>query len=382
MRKFSTKLSPRGAFCLGIAFGLTALGVFLGDGALITLGLSAAMLMLCCYVLGWSNLYQLEAEVSLPHKCHANKPYKPHLLIRNNRSLLDAFHVKLYLAFPHGAVMGSESSWVPARSLSSADVPIKIPMRASTLEHPYRFSSTFPLGLFSFSSRQVLYHPLTIYPRSIIPDELLDRGVTGQCHNPDQRSNIKHSGEPRCIRPWQPGDAAKSIHWPASIRSLAHGHSLRVREFDPPGMLPDQAVVIFHSFSAQREMMREDAFERAISLTVGTIAYLRNLNIRTTLVADFMRWHPLVTKTRSQYYECLSILADSRRAIGTELHELQCALNEVSNKPQIIIISDMPLEVWQELIQSPENCTVIDIRQVRFPLMKTISAKEALSRSA
>tara|TARA_B110000908_G_C10267529_1_gene465912 strand:+ start:7626 stop:8774 length:1149 start_codon:yes stop_codon:yes gene_type:complete len=382
MRKFSTKLASRGAFCLGIAVGLSAAGILLGDGALITLGLSALTLMLCCYVMGRCNLSQLEVDISLPNKCHANKPYKPHVVIRNTRSLLDAFHVKLYLAFPHGAVLGSQSAWVPAGSLSSADVPLKIPMRASNREHPYKFCSTFPLGIFRFSSRQLLLHPLTIYPRSIIPDELLDHGVFGQCQSPNQHSNNQHSGEPRSIRPWQPGDAAKSIHWPASIRSLAQGHSLRVREFDPPGLLPEQAVVIFHSFSAHREMMREDAFERAISLTAGTIAHLRNLNIRTTLVADFMHWHPIIAKTRPQYYECLSILADTQRAIGTELHELQSALDEVSDEQQIIIISDMPPEAWQDLILIPASATVIDIRQVNFPFKKTISAKEALSQSA
>ena len=382
MRKFSTKLAPRGAFCLGIAVGLSAAGVLLGDGVLITLGLSAVTLMLCCYFLGRSNLSKLEADISLPHKCHANKPYKPHVVIKNNRSLLDAFHVKLYLAFPHGSLMASQSAWVPARSLSSANLPISIPMRASSLEHPYKFSSTFPLGLFRFSSRQMLHHPLTIYPRNIIPSELLDEGVSGQCHHPNQHSSIQHVGEPRSIRPWQPGDAAKNIHWPASIRSLAQGHTLRVREFDPPGLLPDQATLVFHSFSAQREMMREDAFERAISLTAGSIAHLRNLNIRTTLVTDFMRWNPLPARSRSQYYECLSILADAQRAIGTELHELQYALDEISENQQIIIISDMPPEAWQDLIRIPDSVIIIDIRQVHFPFKKTVSAKEALTQSA
>jgi uncharacterized protein (DUF58 family) len=381
MRKFSTKLSSRGTFCLLIAIGLLLVGVISGDGAFITLGLSTAVLMLCCYVLGRYNLSHLEIEVSLPHKCHANKPYKPHVVIRNKRSLLDAFHVKLYLAFPHGAVLACQSSWIPARSLSSADVSIKIPMRASSLEHPYKFTSTFPLGIFSFTSRQLLHQPLTIYPRSIIPEELVDHGFSEQCHSLEQHSNMKNSGEPSSIRPWQPGDPAKHIHWPASIRSLAQGHSLRVREFDPPGMLPDEAVVVFHSFSGQREMMREDAFERAISLTAGTIAHMRNLSIKTSFVADFMRWHPVSTRTRTQYYECLSILADSKRAISTELHELQSALNKISDKQQLIIISDMPPEAWSDLLQIPDFSTVIDIRNVRFPFKKTISAKEALSLS-
>jgi uncharacterized protein (DUF58 family) len=382
MRKFSSKLTARGTFCLLIAVGMTVIGVLSGDGALITLGLSSAVLMLCCYVLGMSNLYHLEINVSLPHKCHANKLYKPHVVIRNRRSLLDAFHVQLHLAFPHGAVLVCQSAWVPARSLSSADVAIKIPMRASIVEHPYKFTSLFPLGIFTFSSRQTLHQSLTVYPRSIVPDELLDHGVSGQCSSPDQHSTFKYSGEPRSIRPWQPGDAAKNIHWPASIRSLAQGHTLRVREYDPPGMLPDSAVVVFHSFSSQREMMREDAYERAISLTAGTIAHLRNLNIKTSLVADFMRWHPFSTRTRAQYYECLSILADSQRAIGTELHELQSALNKVSDKQQLIIISDMPPEVWLDLVLIPKTATVIDIRQVRFPIKKTISARDALAQSA
>ncbi len=382
MRKLSTKLAPRGAFCIGIALGLSSAGILMGDGAFITLGLSAMTLMLCCYVLGRCNLSKLEADVSLPHKCHSNKPYKPHVVIRNDRSMLDAFHVKLYLAFPHATVLASQSAWVPARSLASASIPISIPMRASAIEHPYKLSSTFPIGLFRFSSRQLLQHPLTIYPRSIVPEELLDHGVSGQCHNPNLHSNIEHSGEPRSIRPWQPGDAAKNIHWPASIRSMAQGHTLRVREFDPPGLLPDQATIIFHSFSSQREMMREDAFERAISLTAGTISHLRNLNIRTSLEADFLRWHPLLAKTRSQYYECLSTLADSQRAIGTELHELQSALNGVSDKQQIIIISDMPPDVWQDLVSVPDTAIIIDIRQIHFPFKRTMSAKEALSQTA
>ena len=381
MRHFSTKLAPRGAFCISIAIGFFLLGVMIGDGALITLGLSAVTVMICCYILGRCNLSNLDVEVSLPNKCHANRSYKPEVLIRNKRSLLDAFYVKLYIAFPHGAVLGTQSAWVSAGSIAHAGVPISIPMRISCLEHPYKFSSAFPLGLFRFSTRLLLHHPLTVYPRSIVPDELLDVGIAGQCHNPDQQSSVQHTGEPRSIRSWQPGDAAKNIHWPASIRSLAQGHDLRIREFDPPGLLPEQAVIVFHSFSSLREMMREDAFERAISLTVGSIAHLRNLNIKVELVADFMRWRPLLAKTRSQYYECLSILADSQRAIGTELHELQSALDGIPEKQQVIIISDMPPDAWVDLISIPETATVIDIHQVHFPLKKTISAKKALSQT-
>ncbi len=382
MRKFFTKLTSRGTLCLFVSLVLMIAGIYRGDGAFISLGLATLMVIIFCYILGRCNLSRLEIEISIPHKCHANKYYKPHVVIRNKRSLIDAFHVELLLSFPHGATLAICSAWIPARSLSAADVSLKIPMRASCSEHPYQFTSIFPLGLFRFTSRQLLRQPLTIYPRCIVPDELLDHGVAGHCQNPDRYSSIKHFGEPGGIRPWQPGDPAKSIHWPASILSLARGNSLLVRELDPPGKLPEHTVVIFHSFSAKREMMREDAYERAIALAAGTIAHLRNLKIKTTFVADFMRWHPISTDTRTQYYECLTILAVSQRAVSTELHELQAALHKVSHTQQLIIISDMPTEAWHGLLQLPESATVIDIRQVHFPIQKTISAREALSRSA
>ncbi len=382
MCKFSFKLAPRGALCLGIAVGLSVIGIFLADGALITLGFSALVLMLCSFVLGRSNLRGLEVDLSLPAKCYSNKYYKPHVVIRNKRSFLDAFYVKLYVGFPHGAVLSSQSNWVPARSLSSADVKVRFPMRFSSLDHPYRFVSGFPLGLFIFSSYQAVSQPLTVYPRQIVPEELLDHGVTGQCERIHEDSDVESVGEPRSIRPWQPGDPAKNIHWPASIRSLAQGHSLRVREFDPPGLEPERAVLIFHSYSAHREMMREDTFERAISLVAGAVSYFRNLNIKTELVADFMRWHPVQSKSRSEHYECLTILAESRRAVGTELHELQSALDKVTDGQQVIIISDMRSDSWKDLIEVPESAKIIDIRQVRFPVKKTLSAKAVLSRTA
>ena len=380
--KLSTDLTARGGFCLCLIVLLLLIGGLLGDGACLTLGLSALTLMLCCYILGRVNLSKLEVGLSLPHKCHANKVYDPQMVIKNNRSLLDSFHISVNIVLPHATVLSSQAAWIPARSLANAKIPMRIPMRVTEFEHLYQLSSFFPLNLFRFSKNQTLQQAITVYPRSIAPKELLDHGVSGQCYQLDQNSAVNHSGESRSIREWQPGDPAKNIHWPASIRSLARGDGLKIREFDPPGLLPEEAVIVFHSFSSQREMVREDAFERAIALTAGSIAYLRNLNVRTELVADFIAWNPIFTKSRAQYYECLSILADAQRAMGTEMHELQTVLDAIPDSSKIIVISDMPSEVWRSFIQVPESVTLIDIEQVYFPFQKTISPKQALSNFA
>ena len=354
----------------------------LKDGVLITLSFTALTILLCCYILGRRNLSKLEANVLLPNRIHATKRYQPHVTHSNNRSLLDAFSIKLTIALPHGTLLATETPWIAARSASSATSSVTIPMRASSLHHPYKLSSFFPLSLFHFSRHFVLNHPLTIYPRAIIPKELLDHGSLGQCTVPLQNAAILDSGEPRGIRPWQPGDPAKNIHWPASARSLAHGHGIRVREYDPPGQLPDHCTLLFHSFSADRQMMREDTFERAISLLVGTINYLRNLKIRVTIIPDFLGWHPMAADTRSQYFELLAILSDCQRSIGTQKHELQHYIEQLPKNHPSIIISDMPIESWEEDITFKPHHIRIDIRQARFTIKKTISAKQALDKSA
>ncbi len=382
MSKFSNKLAPRGSYCLGIAIGLSIAGLMIKDGVLITIAFSAITLLFCCYILGRRNIANLEASVMLPSRLHATKRYQPHLSLYNKRSLLDAFNVKLTIALPHGTLLACETPWIAAQTASSSTCPIAIPMRATALDHPYKITSFFPLSFFHFSRHQILQHPVTIYPRSITPMELLEHGSLGQCTVPLQNAAIQDSGEPRGVRSFQPGDSAKHIHWPASARSLAQGHGIRIREYDPPGQLPEHCTLLFHSFSADREMMREDTFERAISLLAGTIKHLRNLKIRVTVITDFLGWNPLKSDTRIQYYELLALLADCQRAIGTQKHELQQVIDQLSKNEPSIFISDMHIDAWKSSLNTKANHLCIDIRQVRFPHKKTVTPKQALAKSA
>ena len=384
MSKFSTKLAPRGSFCLGIAVGLLLAGFFLKDGILLTLGISALTLLTSCYFLGRANLANLDISLSLPSRLHANKRYRPNLSITNNRSILDAFMVKLYIALPHSSILASETNWIPAGSGAYSTIPVRIPMRSSELTHPFKFTSFFPLSLFYFTRHQLLQQPITIYPRAITPTEILNDGLLGQRNIPRLNNTTTDHGDPRGIRPSQPGDSAKNIHWQASARSMARGHGILIREYDPPGQFPTRCNIVFHSYSSIRQMMREDSFELAISLLVGTVNYLRNLNIQFKLLADFIAWNPYSAKTRPQYYELLAILADASRAVATEKHELLETLNSLPSDQPTIIISDMEPDSWQNEIKTKAhtNHIIIDIRQIHFPYRKTISAKEALAKSS
>jgi len=128
--------------------------------------------------------------------------------------------------------------------------------------------------------------------------------------------------------------------------------------------------------------MREDTFERAISLLAGTIQHLRDLKIQVSICADFLGWNTIKADSKQQYYDFLALLAEAKRSIGTQKHELQQIIDQLPKNQQVITISDMPLEAWKPNLEIKENQLCIDIKQVRFPFKKTISAKQALAKIA
>jgi hypothetical protein len=147
---------------------------------------------------------------------------------------------------------------------------------------------------------------------------------------------------------------------------LACGHDLRIREYDPPGFHPDQCHIIFHSYASGREMLREDRFERAISLLTGTLKELQGKGIPCMISADFLDWQPVECQSRKQMIEFLVKTAKIRRATGTESHDLERAIRLTSPDYAVIIISDMTPDSWTHLLTSSANIMAIDIRQIRY----------------
>ena len=381
MNKFEAKLAKRGSFCLSLSLVMTTTGIILKDAIFTTLGVSGITLMICCYILGRLNLSNITPKLSLPNRIHANKRYQPAVTLTNARNLIDCLHAKLYIALPHEVLLDCEARWIPANSSATRNVPILIPHRSAALDLACKIVSSFPLGLFLFSKRKYIHHPLTVYPRPITPVELLDHGSLDQSTTPTITMQSDYSGEPKGIRSWIPGDPAKSIHWPASARSLAREGQLSIREFEPPGFFPETCAIVFHSYSHEREMMREDSFERAISLLAGTIHHLRNLNIEITVHADCLGWMPQKAKTRAEYYELLAMLAEVERAKGTEQHEIDTILTKINHDPSILI-SDMPIDAWAPYLTLPHTSLPIDIEQIHFSNRKVRSAKDALTKTA
>ena len=74
----------------------------------------------------------------------------------------------------------------------------------------------------------------------------------------------------------------------------------------------------------------------------------------------------MLCNSRAQLVDCLCRLARVKRARGTESHDLQATLREVSPDHTLMVISDMAPESWQHLLAKHAHTLIVDIRQVKY----------------
>lgn len=363
-------LTPRGAALAGGAAALLASGAVTADGALIVLGLSGFVLLSLAWLFGFLTLGKMSVTARMPSRVSAGTPFELELTLSNHRALLDSFNTKVRLDLSavcgRSAPVTAAAAWTASGSAARVRQQVTLPGRGHADVLPVQLSGGFPLGLFNHRRHLEVKHPVTVTPRPIVPLELSSDGSMHDALPRNGRSVGNAFGEPRGIRPWQAGDSARHIHWPASARSLARGHSLRVREYDPPGFHPDHCHIVFHSFATGGEILREDRFERALSLLAGSLAVLQGNGIPCVVTADFNDWEPMPCNSRAQMVECQCRLARARRVRGTEAHDLESALRGVSPDHTLMVISDMAPESWRHLLAKHPHTLVVDIRQVRY----------------
>jgi uncharacterized protein (DUF58 family) len=372
-------LQPKGAALLGASLALISVGFIRIDGILITLGASGMLVLLVACMAGRWNLQRLSLTIRAPARTCAGQPFDLRLTLHNNRALLDAFHVEMQLALSDQSLVRGTAAWTAARSMATSRHRVALPARDAVAQHKYTLSSTAPLGLFRFSASGTTMHEILVFPRPLTPGELFTHGALHDASRLPGLTPGNAPGEPRGIRPWQPGDQAKRIHWPASARSLHRRRGLRIRENDPPGFHPQHCTVLFHSFGSSGELIREDRFDRALSLVCGTIRYLRDHGIPATLLADFLRWEPHPISSRGNFATALDMLARAERAPDTEAHDLGPVIAAVPQEHSLLVLSDMPPEAWAHVL--PERAALlIDIRQHHYGT-RTLATRPLLAAS-
>ncbi len=366
-------LTARGAILLGASLALSALGFMRTDGILITLGGSGILLLAGAWLSSRLNLKKLRLSLRAPTRVYADREFDLRILLHNERSLLDAFGIKIELRLSGQLDIHTFAPWTAAKSISEVRLRGAIAGRSCLAEHAYTMETTMPLGLFLAKASGTVTQEILVFPRPLTPRELFTRGALHDASLLPGTTPGNAPGELRGIRPWQPADPAKHIHWPASARSLSRCRGLRVRENDPPGFYPRHCTVLFHSFGTSGKLIRADRFEWALSLVCGTLRYLREHGIPTTFVADFNDWQPLTVASRTGFGNLLVSLARAERRQDTEAHDLAPVLEQVPDDHSLILLSDMPPDAWESTL-SGRLALLIDIRQHRYGSKKLQTA--------
>lgn len=361
--------STRGAVLGGAGLALFVAGLWRVDGVLAALGLGAWCLLGLAWALGRLNLAWLEVALDGPNKVPAGAVFPALLTLRNPRRFWDGFGVQIELELPGPTRAGGHARWLAAGSAADLELRMAVPQRACQDHHPVRLKSGFPLELFEMRRVLSLAHPLLVMPRPLVPRGLRALGVLMDASPLEGASAGEAAGEPRGLRPWQPGDSPRRIDWPGSIRSWARGAGLVVREAEPPGFHPRRCLVLFHSFGMDGSLIRPERFERAVSMAAGALRHLHGLGIPVRLIGDFDDWTEHPAATLAQLAACQEALARARRAAGTEAHDLQAAAKRTADDETLIVLSDMPPSAWLDTL--PKQRLPILTPDLRQPRQRT-----------
>jgi uncharacterized protein (DUF58 family) len=345
-RAVSSQPSTCGAVLGGTGVALLVAGLWRVDGALAALGLAAWCLLGLAWLLGNLNLRSLQVTLAGPAKVPAGVVFPVVLTLHNPRRLWDACAVHVELELPAKTCCGGHTAWLVAGTAADIELRVTLPRRACADIHPVRLKSAFPLGLFEHRRVLAVAHPLLVLPHPLVPGGLRALGVLLDAAPLDGACAGEVAGEPRGLRPWQPGDSPRRIVWPPSVRSWARGSGLVVREADPPGCHPRRCMVLVHSFGADGSLIRPERFELALSMAAGVLRHLHALGIPLRLIGDFDGWLEHPAATRAQLAVCHEVLARASRAPGTEAHDLQAAANRAALDETLVLISDMPHSAW------------------------------------
>ncbi len=188
-----------------------------------------------------------------PADAHAGRPFEITLVANGP--------LRVRPRFPPGPPARAEG---PVHGPRSVEVTFNPDRRAVLETVVVELGSCAPFGILWWAKEVEvsLPRPLHVAPRSGEPGPA--HALADHTHGDAWLRRPAESGEPRGVRPYQPGDARRSVHWPAS----AHTGTLMVREYERQ---TDDPVVVEVTLSG--DPVEAETETEQVMATVGR--YLR-----------------------------------------------------------------------------------------------------------
>ncbi|MEY3395741.1 MAG: hypothetical protein RL346_1977 [Verrucomicrobiota bacterium] len=339
----------------GVVFAATGSAFFLVgmwrmDGAMAAIGLAAWLVLAFAVLLGVWNLRGLKLVCGSPARVDAAKGFEARLELHSKGHVMDRFLLDFGVMLMGEKPISAKVMWLASATAARAVRWLSLKQRGKERSQWGWICSRFPLGLFSFRAEQRIEHEIGVLPAERVPKEM---DLCGFFMDGLPMSGMRRAvgtGEWKGLRGWRSGDSVRSIAWPASIRSHAAGGSLLVRQDEPPGFKVSACAVVFHSFGRDRDLIRPDRFERALSLLCGVIGMLVDEGVPVCLLTDFWDWDEIRIDSRRRLAGLKERLMSVKRADWVEAHDVSEAFARIETQRCLIVISDMPLGSWEHLV--------------------------------
>ena len=351
-----------GVIFAGVGLAFFTVGMWRVDGLMAAMGLSAWLLLGLVWIFGVWNMRGLSLVYRGPRRVEIARGFDAKLELHCGKRMADAFLLEFGINLMGEKEVCGRVLWLGSGGSVLMKRWLSLKHRGLKREQVGWVRSGFPLGLFAFRSEMRIPAEIGVVPFGRVPRELSFSGFLLDGAPLGGSKQFGGMGDWKGLREWRNGDAVRKIAWAASMRSQASGGGLLVRQEEPPGSKAESCVIVFHSYGTDRNLIRPDRFERALSLLCGAAGNLFGLGIPVRVLADFWEWKPIEVGSKRAMAQFREELMSVKRAEWTEAHNLLEAFSQIKSRECLVIISDMPMRSWESLVpNSALDPVVIDI---------------------
>lgn len=342
-------------------FGLL-LGVIVKESPLVQLALFCLIVQGIAWVAAGLNLQRLRVTRVTPKSVYASHDFTVKLTIHNDSTLLPAIGIEVHDQLLHFAEKDLLIARVSPGCMSSIEARTRIVRRGYVKSETCTLKSSFPFGLFLTSRRDTIPVRTRVYPDPETPRALKTMSeaefMEGEM---GYRPARDWTGELRGMRDFQPGDAMKAIHWPASARS----RHLVVRECDLP--VAEKISIVFHSYFAPGQLAHAEAFDHSMKLLAGLLYYCQRRNAPLDLTTSFLGWKTFEIPDPQRLDPALALLAGASQHLDESPDTLIRRLKALPGHHPLYILGDAGLDGWfQEIPALPRRVICLDNAGLRI----------------
>jgi uncharacterized protein (DUF58 family) len=165
-------------------------------------------------IFGKRNLSALEVDILFPEEIYANRTCNLTIRLKNNRSALPVFLMKVVVGNQHVSF-----PFVDAKGEKGVSLPFSFPERGRGIIEGVYLESPFPFSFFIRRAPVARSFPLIVFPEPLSCHMASISGEDRTARGESLQGMLGDSTELAAIRAYVPGDPLKYVNWKATAKT-------------------------------------------------------------------------------------------------------------------------------------------------------------------